>query len=763
MPNATPPPYLQETELGSAPIKLLLDSMDQSYALGTVNQSMQRAEAWRQSNHDPRWRVHDMLYYGVVEQKKWLGTDIPRSAISAPIVFDQVETAFPKIMQALFGGEQWFDLTSISGVDPAVVRKMQRALEYMLQCSLDGITVSAMVEIGYAVHQLLQYGNGYLMLEYDPVAGFPRAEWVDIRDLYLDAGNPTPSVDTGRFIIHRRKMTIDELDALRKVEGMKIPDLDVLYHMAQSRRWTVGDDTKRASEAARGVQFSPGFDDVPALPSAQEVEVLIYTSAGRIIWVLNREWVAYNEKNPYAFMPYVGAPCYLVTGRHYAQGFGDVLESNQLYIQALMNARIDELHLSLQPPRTKKQGVVLSKAAEKWGPGMLAELANAKDDMIVHFPQQASANVGQEVQWIEIQAEKRTGVNAMGQGAPRGGNINRTLGGVQMQMEAGNGRLQTIVKNVEDFMLVPLLHKMIAMLRVHKKPEQQLLAREPDGKIELVPIEVFNSGVAITARGASKMLTRQQLQGVFPVLAQYLLGGPLIQALTQQGKTVDFEEFLQVMFDATGVDRRYQLIRELNEREQQALQQPNPQVQAMMQKAQQDAQIRTQAMQLKHQSEMTKHQLEYDADIQETEEKSARELVKLLSEQQSMGQEVENSRRKAEVELQGLVQKMSLEQQGMMMKLLTQQRQHEQGMRQRTESTQVDVLTQFLRGEGERQQTSADAALRRSLTAKEHRQKLAVGAESGMQKLRQKEEEFKLKQAQRPPGQPRQRLDRRRT
>lgn len=736
MPNQEAPPLLREANLGSEPLKTAAQSIDDSYALAVVNQTFAHYEMWRRNNHDTRWQLNDMLYFGQVEKKVWEGTNVPRASLSQPIVFDQIEAALPAIKQALFPGGEWFDVRAEKGSTGKEAREVQEHLTYLLDHVTDDYGQTAVNEIEYALKDILKYGNGGVMLEYDPTKEVPVVQWVDIRDIFLDPGTPTPSVDAAKSIIHRRMMTIEEVKALKGHEDMNIPDDAVLYHMAQSRPAASTDLTKQVSEMMRRVQFSPGYHDDLPLPADKYIEVLVYTSASRIIWVLNREWVAYNAKNPYGFINYCFAPCYNVTGRFYGMSIPDVIGDTQLYIQALQNLRLDELSLAIQPPRVRKRGAAVTQSQLKWKPGMVAELENPKEDMILHFPNGASANVAQEIAALEIQAEKRTGVNALGMGVPRPGNANRTLGGMQLQMQGSSNRLSTIVSHVEDFLIVPMLYKLYRMTRTHGKVDKQLTGFR-EGEFTNVDMMSFFQPVRFKMNAASKMMTKENLQQVFPYLAQFLFQGPMIQQLSQLGYGIDFMEMFTMLQDATGIDTKYDIIRPLNEQEKQALSQPPPEVQAMMQKAQAEGEIRLQMGQMKNESETMKHQLEFQARAQETEEKSARELLKLMYGSQQEQAKAEGEKKKLEVQLQGMIQKMNLEQQKALMEMLMGQKQHQQSLQQQREQSLMDLQTNQMNTQAELQKARMLQQQGMAHSDMQMSQKLAQNEAMGQQKMEQ--------------------------
>ena len=634
--------------------KIILASEDlsEAYALTAVKRTYHQYSAWRRENYDLRWNSSFALYRGVVERRTWEGTEVPRAALSQPVVFDQVEAALPAIKQALFGSDPWFDViptmpTTGTGdaeiADIAAARDIRDHLAFLLGAASNAYGIVASAELEHAIKDVLIFGTGFIMLEIDPETSYPTIQWVDPRDIWVDPGTPIPSIDAARSIIHRRQMTIDELEGLRSVPGMKIPSREVLFQLAQNRLFTTADTSKQAIAAVGGINFNPiSHADIP-MPSDKLVDVFVYWSKSRVIWTLNLEYVAYNEKNPYGFIPYCAAPCYTYPSRFYGLSFADVIGDAQLYIQALRNLRLDELNLAISPPRIRKRGTISSAASVRWRPGQLIEVDNPKEDIVVQFPQNASANVEDAIAAIELSIEKRTGVNAIATGVPRPSNANRTASGMQMQMTGASLRLSTIVSHIEDYLLTPMLNKMYRMTQMHVTPDRVLPAVR-QGVADAVPATAFYTPVRFEVRAASRMVTREMLQQAMPVLLQYLAQGPLMQELSRIQKTIDWMEVFRMIQDALGIRNTYNFIREMTEEEMQAMQQPDPKTMMDMQKAQLEADTRIKMGELKAQSQLQTAMLSHEAKTTESEEKSAREILKALFEEQNKARESEDKR-----------------------------------------------------------------------------------------------------------------------
>ena len=602
MPYEKQPAQMPYVDLTEGPLKTSLDSIEDAYALKVVNDTFWQYETFRTQNHDRRWSMHDSLVFGYVAPKVWDGTNVARAAFTQMIAFDQIETALPSIVNAIFGvAPDWFQVAALPGTDPKEAVQVQDALSYQLEHPKDDVGSNCISEFKLAIRNMLTYGNGGVSVQWDPILSRPTVEWVDIRDFYIDPALSVPAVDDSRAIIRRKYMTVDELVMLRKDPRMNIPENDVLWYFAKNVPQQAADQTKRIQEALRNVLYSPGSSDFLPNPADQKIEVLIYYSKSRIIWVINKQWVAYNGPNPYGFIPFAFSPCYTVTSRFYAQSIPDVQEYNQRYIEALMNGHLDEMSLALHPPRTQKRSTLLTPNQQKWRPGAVFSADN-KDDINLLQTGTKLIDVFTDIQWISSAADKRTGISGLaGGGVPTPSNANRTLGGMQMQSGGTNLRLSELVSNIELYLLTPVLYKMHKLMQFHTQPGQALPATDSQKNYYTVDASSIQKRVRFRMLAASKMVTRDKLMQVLPFWMQTLSQGNIMDGLKQTGKTIDFDELFRMIQDATGVSATYALVRPLNDQEKQAMQQPNPQQVADQQKAQQDSQTRIQLMQLKNQ------------------------------------------------------------------------------------------------------------------------------------------------------------------
>lgn len=726
------PPTIEYKPPQTSPFVGGLEQPDDAYFLSLVTQTFQQYEAWRNLTHENRWRTHDTLYFGLVPQRVWEGTTIPRASLPNQISYDHVEAAVPAIMQSLFIGDEWFDVQAETSVGGSVeeAEQIQNTLRYFVEHCKDEYGHTADMEIEQAIHSQCQYGNGILHIYYDSQTKKPSVEFIDIRDFYIDPATPSPNLQQSRSIIHRRLMTVDELDQMRDDPRMNIPPRDVLVWMSQNRSISIGDVSLRVSESLRKIAYSPGADDWLPLPADNFIEVLVYESKTRIGWVLNRQWVAYKNRNPYGFITYCMAPYSLVLKRCYAQSICDLLEGNQMYMQGLQNAHLDELSLALQPPRWKKRGGSLIPSQSYWRPGVLTETENGADDMGVWQSQNVTKDIRDDLAYLEIVSEKRTGINSMGQaGIPRPSNANRTASGMQMQASGSASRLYRAVLHTERYLIVPMLYMMYRLTQYHSQPGDEYPGITKEGGITKTPGTAFQAPVKFRVNGSSKMLARERLAQQLPIITQYLAAGPVLQALQTTGKTFDWDVFTKMVQDATGTAQKYQLIRQMNEQEMAAASQPPPEVMAQMQKAQMDNETKLAMNQSSQQSTQAVEQLRAEIERMKLEEQSSLEILKLIFEEMTSGND--QAIQEAKLRMEQLLGQQKLEQN---------QAQHDQKMSHLRESTANKLMVDSAKMQQEGQMSQAQATQDMLLQRLQGQNKVAGDAELHQAKVQQTKE-----------------------
>lgn len=586
------------------------DKWDTSFAGAVARHDFDMAAQYRSNNHDWRWRAHDELYLGWIQQKYWEGTRIPRASLSCFVAFEQIEARIPRVMQALFQDDPMFDVIGINGTDQASAKKVRDILDAQLNQSNFREVMRRAVKSGY------QYGNGIIELYWlnqerermkyvpqfrpktraqaDPFTGmrmhYPTGEFdrrviekkvkevenrpcvrnVPIKDFYIDPNTPGPSPKEARYCCTRSYMTVDEVDALRDSDGFDIPDRFWLNIQARNKRIAEGDLSKSMAEQARQGSWQPQMDQ-SGDPAAGRLEIIRYWTTDRLVWLLNRDTVIFNKPNPYGFIPFYNSFYTDVIDRFYGLAITDIVEGEQRLQQGILNGRIDELALAIHPPTVKKRGNATQSYQLRVRPGAMADAEDPSKDVVRLYPQDITKQSFLEIQASDQRVEKSIGASepfALGSTAPANPSA-RTATGAQLQGAAVSTRIQYNIESIENLVIEPLLQDMLELDRQYLDPSKMIDSVRGD---QIDPLSVYGSDVRFKMRAGTRMQSKMALLQLFPTVLQTAMNPALMEQLVAQGQTVDMAEMFRILEDISGYKTKAELIRPLTPQEKQAIQ-----------------------------------------------------------------------------------------------------------------------------------------------------------------------------------------------
>ena len=607
------------------------DRWTDQFALKTVVQDFNKASNHRAQNHDHRWRNADELYLAWVGRKFWPGTRIDRSNLGVFTTLTQIESLLPRMMSTLFADAPgWFFADALPGTDPADARLVRELMiEQMRQSRIREV-------FRRAFKSAFLYGNGLIELgmlyqetqrpffrvDFIPqtrrvrlpflggitvtlptginqrriteetrqeIINRPFAKSVSLKDIYVDPNCSSPQPQDGRFLIKRAFMTVDELDRLRDQPGFKIPPKLQLILMAEKKPTTEGDRTKESMENIRGNTWTSS-QDTSVDPGSKRLEVLGYWTKERHVWVLNREHTAYNIPNPVEIIPFFDVFYTDVPDRFYGLAVTDLAEPDQRLIQGIINARIDELALSIHKGTIKRRGTPTPAYQRRIYPGRWLEVdGNPRDEIVREEVQNITQQAFAEVDLAERRVARSTGVTdlaVLGTGPGKFGNAaSRTATGVNTQAQASASRHGYLVENNEDTVVEPLLDLWHKFNTLFLDPDQvQEIVDTKKDILQIEPVRIKNARVKFAMRASSKLQARAGLLQVLPLIFETILSPALLELLArQQGKTVNVEELENMVLDATNYRPKQGLFRDLTDEEKQQLNQQPPEEQTRMQ------------------------------------------------------------------------------------------------------------------------------------------------------------------------------------
>jgi hypothetical protein len=586
--------------------KAITDKWSDTYAAKIAMGDFKKAEAYRTINHDWRFRVSDQLYLAWTQRKTWEGSKIPRASIGIFLALEQIEALLPNVVLSLFPDNNRlpFDVEPEPGTTIPQAQSVRDLVSWQLQdIGEQGryLTLREIARRSYKSSYI--YGNGIVefgvldryitrnhfdrqdipvrQLIPHPITGEPvpvptgqtksivkrslQTQHVvrpilsttDIRDFYWDPNCSSHNVNDGSFCATRHLLTVDEVLTYQGVDGFSIPPAAELLKLALIKHTTPGDQTKSNQESFRGMSYQPNVD-YSVDPNLARLEVIRYWQKGRHVWMLGRQWCAYNQPNQYGMLPFLDAFYVDVPGRFAGLSICDLVEGDQKLAEAIINARIDELNLMIHRPLIVKEGRAFSASQQRLRPGVIWKVEDPQNDIRWMDSKPVTQDAYIEVQALEQRVQKKTGVTdlaVLGTPASGGNSANRTATGVGAQEGASGKRIQYHVENAEDQFITPALNIIHALNQIFLPHDEMIQVLGPEAQfIQIDPVDVLNASVRFRMNASSKMRIKSAMaSGGLGLIAQTFLNPELLQLAAQGGQMPDFEQWQRLVNDTFGL------------------------------------------------------------------------------------------------------------------------------------------------------------------------------------------------------------------
>lgn len=588
-------------------------------ALNHVRDWFNRAEQWRISNYDRSLRRNDDTYYAVTKVKTWEGTRIPRASIPIWMAVRHVQAIHSHVMQALFADDYPFEALPEYGTtfqQAIAVREVLRT--YFQDLNPDVIGMTAREIFSRSWYSALVYGCGpievgWMMKEMrrqvytrkqipemikatHPITGQqmmlpsgkfnwtvdrgtktyqisrPKAQNILVYDFYFDPNCPSSNPQESNAVATRQLLPIGYLKEICLPEfGFNLPKSDADWKDLVVRyKQTMAEVSASWGELNRGNYWNRGAETSSDLAS-QRVEVIRWWNNERHVWLIGRDWPAFNDANELGIKPFVNNYYIPAPGRPYSISVCDVLEGEQKLTQNIVEGRLDEVNLKIHPPIVKKLGVKIAASQRRLRPGIEWEVPDdAQKDIAIMNMGDVLPAAYVEVQASELRGQTTTGANdisASGTPTQGGNSANRTATGVNTQNAAFSSRVQALVENCEDQAFEPFLKMLFLMAQKFGDPSQPIFA----GSSSIDPLDVMNAQVKFKLRASDKLrIRRAAASGAFEMVVNQLAG--LQGALAQTGETINIDLIGQCIGDSLGLPSG-QFIIPMSPQQQQARQQ----------------------------------------------------------------------------------------------------------------------------------------------------------------------------------------------
>ena len=592
----------EERENPTTPTEKWTDTYAKSIAMA----DFKKAEGYRTINHDWRFRISDQLYLAWTQRKTWEGTKIPRSSLGIFLALEQIEALLPNVVLSLFPDNNRlpFDVEPEPSTSPAQASAVRDLISWQLQDLGEQGRYLTLREIArrslQAILHLRQRDREFGVLDRNitrnhftrtqvpirqtishPITGeavdIPTGQFrsvvqkhmqmqhvvrpilsnVDIRDFYWDPNCNSHNINDGSFCATRHLLTVNQVMEYAGTENFNIPKPADLLKLAQIKTMTQGDSSKMNQEAFRGNTYQPTID-YSVDPSLARLEVIRYWQANRHVWMLGRQWVAYNQPNQFGMMPFLDAFYVDVPGRFAGLSICDLVEGDQKLAEAIINARIDELNLMIHRPLIMKEGRAFSASQQRLRPGVVWKVEDPQNDIKWMDNKPVTQDAYIEVDALERRVQKKTGVTdlaVLGSPSSGGNSANRSATGVSTQANASGQRIQYHVENAEDQFLVPALNVIHALNQIFLPVDemQQVLGQEGQF-VQIDPVDIMNASVRFRMNASSKMRIKQGLaSGGLGLIFQSYMNPEMDQLAFQQGKRLSLRQLDKIFCDTYGL------------------------------------------------------------------------------------------------------------------------------------------------------------------------------------------------------------------
>lgn len=642
-------PYAPLTEIQRHQIIQPADPWTNQYAVTVVRDSVQYMEQFiQQSGHLARWTQADEMLVGWRPQKKWENSQKLRARVPVFLLFSMLESLLPNVLQALFplhenidvaprpgstleGAHEAFDLIMaqldslgeegitrfytvarqafdqafLYGCGIIEITWLFKVLERMvchvdwkppMQQAWDLLTGQMLnVPVGPPQRMITELRQQYTLNQ-------PNIQNIDVRDFLIDPHCRSPRVQDARMCGARSYPTIGELIGYRGQPYFDIPDDKTLIELSENKVQTSADTARRQSASAFGYSWNTG-DDYSTDPLQRRIELVRWFSNERCVWLLNRQWAAYNRHNIYNFKPFLNAFYVPFPNRFHGISLADVTEGNQNLIASLKESRLDELSLAMSAPFVRRSGSMLGNPGTlPMSPSKIIDVNEEPSKALMRLDVQSQTQGAfLEANDAERMAAKDTGLSdiaVMGTPSAGGNSANRTATGIDKQAMAASTRIQFLVENAESSLIEPLctvLHQF--NMRFLPRNEIMTILSVNGQQKDIDPVKVLNAMPRFTLRAAARMRARNQLMQVLPWLVQTVLNPELLGMMAKQyRKKLKLMNLMTLITDTMNVPR-IELWEDMTPEDIQAMNAPDPAAMLDMEKQRQRLQAQAEMKQ----------------------------------------------------------------------------------------------------------------------------------------------------------------------
>lgn len=540
-----------------------------------------------------QWDWADRLFYAYVAPENWPGTSTPRSALGMPLVSTHLFSLLASVVQAFFSGNEPIKLDPREGTSLATAHANQALIMWELE------QTDFRMELIYLLFDMLLYGTGCGWWGFQPYTRkkrtkvrkpkdgaaakdgtrgphalgevdtqidtetwvLPKFEYSHIRHYGVDPGHRRCDVSKAGDAWRRMYLSADELDDLRDDDGFKnIPTRKQLEQLvAPDKEGATPTPMETGSEhtqASFGRKAMPRWQDTTSDPLKQVFEVIEYWTPDRTIYVFERQLVIRNATHELEKIPALSCPLFISPDSYYAMGLGHLIGNFQRVEQGVVNLYLDDLSLDLNGMYVTGKGYNNPGQAIWSAPGRVVKVDDAEQ-----FKKIEKNSIGPDAMgmieacenWAQ-QADGANDITVQGNMPSEKSSITRTAGGASMLGMGSRTKLEFLVDNVANLVIIPLVNAFIGMNFDNLAPEQikTILGEELGHAYTEDPINLLNGRYKVTVSAGARLQARSALGQMWPMLQNMLTSPTVLAALQTEGKKVNYTKVVDEQFRSVG-------------------------------------------------------------------------------------------------------------------------------------------------------------------------------------------------------------------
>lgn len=431
-------------------------------------------DAWRRP-FENMWNQIYRMYFSNVDASK----TTTRAKIFVPIIFQVVEATIPKIMNVIFGSDEYFDVEPSNKKDQPMADVIKILLNYQLY------QADFFIKFMDFTKQLILYGTSYFLVfwkverkwvwtrtpirqdfqilgfklgskiigwnekkEYKVTFRGPDLEVLDILDVWPDPASPNEKQGRGVFV-----RTWEDVDSIKEkgkgaypvyanteTDALKSKDGN-MQNSRQSRLSSRGttQQMKQSGDNVEELSFY-GLYDLDGDGIREEVQIVIGS----------RKVLLKAQSNPFHHgkRPLIRSTLFPVPKEWYGIGLVEPVISLVHEMNTLRRQRLDNINLALN-----RMWKILSYADID-----LETLVSTPNGIILTDDMNAVESIGtenitqnayQEADVVKLDIESTTAPKSL-QGTPESGRLGRTAKGAQLIIGQALEKFGTAVKMIEE-------------------------------------------------------------------------------------------------------------------------------------------------------------------------------------------------------------------------------------------------------------------------------------------------------------------------